>query len=136
MEPKTVFLQGNADWVSEITSVIKINDNTKDHSVKMTPSQVSQKLNQKSNFQNKRKKRKTKNKLRDSASTAFIKIVFSQVDSTKWSKTFQAVTQITDDTIPSCRIDYLPKKYKEFLLRPINITLDENNLVIKKLILI
>ena len=38
---KPVFLAGNADWISELPSVIKQYNNTIHHSIKMTPVQAS-----------------------------------------------------------------------------------------------
>ena len=40
-----------------------------------------------------------------------------------------------DDTIPSYRNDYLPERYNENLLLPTKLSLEENNQVMKKLIL-
>ena len=44
---KPVFLAGNADWISELPSVIKQYNNTIHSSTKMTPSQASKKSNEK-----------------------------------------------------------------------------------------
>ena len=46
------------------------------------------------------------------------------------------ITQIVDDTTPRYRINYLPERYNENLLRPSNLTPDENNRLMKKLSLI
>ena len=45
---KPVFLAGNADWVSELSSVIKKYEGTIRDSTKMTPIQASEKTNEKS----------------------------------------------------------------------------------------
>ena len=47
---KPVFEKGNADWLSELPSVVKINNNTIHSSVKMTPVQASRKANEKKFF--------------------------------------------------------------------------------------
>ena len=47
---KPVFLAGNADWLSELPSVIKQNNNTIHHSIKMTPVQASKKSNEIKSF--------------------------------------------------------------------------------------
>ena len=47
-----VFLAGNADWLSELPSVIKQYNNTIHHSIKMTPNQASKKSNEKAVFDN------------------------------------------------------------------------------------
>ena len=55
---KPVFEKGNADWISELPSVIRKYNNTIHHSIKMTPIQSSKKANEKivySNLQDKRK---------------------------------------------------------------------------------
>ena len=55
---KPVFDKGNADWLSELPSVIKQYNNTIHHSTKMTPIQASKKVNEKivyTNLQDKRK---------------------------------------------------------------------------------
>ena len=44
---KPVFEKGNADWLSELSSVIKQYNNTVHHSTKMTPVQASKKPNEK-----------------------------------------------------------------------------------------
>ena len=43
------------------------------------------------------------------------------------------MTEVIHDTIPSYRIDYLPERYKENLLLPTKLTLEENNQVMKEL---
>ena len=65
--------------------------------------------------------------------TGDIKKVFSKGGSTNWSYKFYSITQIIHDPIPSYRIDYLPKRYKENLLRSTKLNLEENNQVLKKL---
>ena len=44
---KPIFLAGNADWLSELPSVIKQYINTIHTSIKMTPNQASKKVNEK-----------------------------------------------------------------------------------------
>ena len=55
---KPVFLAGNANWISELPSVVKQYNNTIHSSTKMTPVQASKKVNAElvySNLQDKRK---------------------------------------------------------------------------------
>ena len=47
---KPVFLAGNADWLSELPSVIKQYNNTIHSSIKMTPIQASKKNKSKTNI--------------------------------------------------------------------------------------
>ena len=49
---KPVFEKGNANWISELPSVIKQYNNTTHHSIKMTPIQASKKSNQKLVYNN------------------------------------------------------------------------------------
>ena len=80
---KPVFEQGNADWISELPSVIEAYNNTHHNSIKMTPIQASKKINEKivySNLQDKREKQKPKFKLGQLVRTADIKKVFSKGD--------------------------------------------------------
>ena len=136
---KPVFEKGKADWLSELTSVIKQYNNTIQSSIKMTPNQASKKSNERkvySNLKDKREVRKPKFKLGDLVRTADIKRVFSKGDSTNYSYKLYTITEVIHDTIPSYRINYLPERYNENLLLPTKLTLDENNQVMKKLNLI
>ena len=110
---KPVFLAGNADWLSELPSVIKKYNNTIHHSIKMTPNQASKKLNEKevySNLQDTRVKQQPKYKLGQLVRTADIKRVFSKGDSTNWSYKLHTITEFIHDTIPTYRIEYIPER--------------------------
>ena len=136
---KPVFEKGNADWLSELPSVIKQYNNTIHHSTKMTPIQASKKSNEKevfSNLRDDRVKQKPKFHLSQLVRTADFKRVFSKGDSTNWSYKLYTITEVIHDTIPSYRIDYLPERYNENLLLPTKLNLDENNQFMKKLNLI
>ena len=136
---KPVFEKGNADWVSELPSVIKQYNNTFHHSIKMTPIQASKKSNEKlvySNLQDRRVELKPKFKLGELVRTTDIKKVFSKGDSTNYSHKLYTITEIILDTIPSYRIDYLPERYNQNLLLPTKLSLGENNQVMKELNLI
>ena len=136
---KPIFLAGNADWISELPSVIKQYNNTIHHSIKMKPIDASNKSNQKlvnNNLKDKREVRKPKFKLGNLVRTADIKRVFSKGDSTNWSYKLYTITEIIHDTIPSYRIDYLPERYNENLLLPTKPSLEQNNQVMKELNLI
>ena len=136
---KPVFEKGNADWLSELPSIIKQYNNTVHHSIKMKPIDASKKSNQKlvyNNLKDGREVRKPKFNLGQLVRTADIKRVFSKGDSTNWSYKLYTITEVIHDTIPSYRIDYLPERYNENLLLPPKVTLEENNHVMKKLNLI
>ena len=89
-----------------------------------------------SNLQDNREVRKPKFKLRQLVRTADNKNVFSKGDSTNYSYKLYTITEVKNDTIPSYRIDYLPKRYIENLLLPTYLSLEQNSQVIKKLNLI
>ena len=110
--------------------------NTIHSSVKITPFQASNKVNEKlvfSNLKDNREVRKPKFNRGQLVCTADIKRVFSKVDSTNYSYKLYTITEVIHDTIPSYRIDYLPERYNENLLLPTKLTLDENNPVMKKI---
>ena len=133
---KPVFLAGNADWLSELPSVIKKYNNTIHSSTKLTPLQANKKSNEKlvySNLQDKGRKLNPKFKLGQLVRTADFKRVFSKGDSTNYSYKLYTITEVIHDIIPSYRIDFLPERYNENLLLPTELTLEENNQVMKKL---
>ena len=136
---KPVFEKGKADWLSELSSVIKKYNNTIHSSTKMTPIQASKKVNEKevfSNLRDDRVKRQPKFKLGELVRTADIKQVFSKGDSTNWSYKLYTNTEVIHDTIPAYRINYLPERYNENLLLPTKLSLEENKQVMKELNLI
>ena len=80
---KPMFSAGNADWLSELPSVIKQYNNTIHYSTKMTPVQASKKVNEKevySNPKDNREIQKAKIKLGQLVRAADIKRVFSKRD--------------------------------------------------------
>ena len=136
---KPVFEKGNADWLSELPSVIKQYNNTIHISIKMTPIQASKKSNEKevySNLQDRRVKQQPKFKLGDLVRTSDIKRVFSKGDSTIYSYKLYTITEIIHDTIASYRLSYLPETYNQNLLLPTKLSREENNQVMKELNLI
>ena len=136
---KPVFLAGNANWLSDVLSITKKYNNTIHHTTKMTPIQASKKANQKevySNLQDKRKILNPKYELGQLVRTSDIRKVFSKGDSTNYSYEIYTITEIIHGTIPSYRINYLTERYKENLLLPTKLTLDENNQVMKGLNLV
>ena len=136
---KPIFLAGKADWLSELPSLVKKYNNTIHSSIKTTPNQANKKSNERkvySNLKDKREIQKPKYKPGQLVRTADIKRVFSKGDSTNYSYHIYAITEIIHNTIPSYRINYLPERYNENLLLPTKLSLDENNQVMKELILI
>ena len=136
---KPVFEKGNADWLSELSSVTKKYNNKIHHSTKMTPIQASKKSNEKivyNNLKDNRQAHKPKYKLGQLVRTADIKKVFSKGDSTNYSYKLYTITEVIHDTIPSYRLDYLPERYNQNLLLPTKLYLEQNNQVMKELNLI
>ena len=136
---KPVFERGNADWLSELQSVIKKYNNTIHHSIKMTPIQASKISNGKieyNNLRDDRVKQLSKFKLGQLVRTADIKRVFSKGDSTNWSYKLYTISEVIHDTIPSYRIDYLPERYNENFSLPTKLSLEHNNQVMEELNLI
>ena len=136
---KPVFPEGNADWLSELPSVIKKYNNTIHNSTKMTPIQGFNKANEKLVFDNRKDKREThirQFKLGDLVRTADIRRAFSNIDSTNWSYNLYTITEVIHDTTPSYRINYLPERYNHNLLLPTKLFLEENNQIMKELNLI
>ena len=130
-------MRKNADWISELPSAIKKNNNTTHHSIKMTPIQASEESNEKIVYNNlKDDREKTKIKLGDLVRTANIKRIFSKVNSANWSYNLYTITEVIYDTLPSCRINYLPERYNRNLLLPTKLSLDENEQCLKELNLI
>ena len=102
----------------------------------MTPIQASKKINEKEvsiNLQDKRQKQKPKYNLGDIVRTADKWNIFSKGDSTNWSYKLYTITEVIHDTIPSYRINYLPERYNEHLLKKSKLTFDENTAVMSKL---
>ena len=136
---KPVFAAGNADWLSEIPSVVEQYSNTIHSSTKMTPNQASKKYNEKlvyPNLKDNREIQKPNYKLGQLVRTADIRHVFSKGDSSNYSYKLYTITEIIHDTIPSYRLNYLPERYNENLLLPTKLSLDENNKVMNELNLI
>ena len=105
----------------------------------MKPIEASLKMNEKevySNLQDRRVRQQPKFKLGLLNRTGDIKRVFSKGGWTNYSYELYTITEVIHDTIPSYRIEYLPERYKEKLLIPTKLSLEQNNQVIKKLSLI
>ena len=133
---KPVFLAGNADWLSELPTVIKHYNYTIHHSIKISPVEASKTINETevySNLEDKRKIRKPKFKLGQLVRTNDIKRVFSRRDSINYSYKLYTITGVIHDTIPSYRLNYLHERYKESLLLPTKLSFEQNNQVMKEL---
>ena len=133
---KIVFEQGDAKWIDVLQTKTKQYNNRIHSSTKLTPIQSSLKKNEGyvyKNLLNKRKKVKPKFQINDLVRTADLKRTFSKGDTTNWSYKLDKITEIINDTIPTYHIDNLPERYNEALLKKTELTIKENNSVMKKL---
>ena len=102
----------------------------------MAPVQAFKKLSEKLVFlklQDKREKHEPKNQQENLVRTADFEKVFSEGDTKNWSYNLHTVTETINNTIPSIRNKDVTGGYNEIFLKSSNITLDENNQVMKKL---
>ena len=102
----------------------------------MTPIQASVKKNEGFVYKillDKRRKKTPKFQIYDLVRTSDLKKTFSKSDTTNWSYNLYKITEIINDTKPSYKIDSLPERYKESLLKKTELTLKENKDVMKKL---
>ena len=85
------------------------------------------------NLLDERKKIKPKYEIGNLVRTADLKKTFSKGDTANWSYKLYKITEIIKDTIPSYRLDNLPERYNESLLKKTELTMKENKDVMKKL---
>ena len=133
---RPVFEKGDGNWIDVLPKITKQYNNRIHSSTKLTPIQASLKTNEGFVYKNlldKPKKVKPKFQINDIVRTADLKKTFSKGDTTNWSYKLYKITEIINDTIPSYKIDNLPERYNESLLKKTDLTLKENNSVMKKL---
>ena len=133
---KIVFEQGDAKWIDILPTITKQYNNRIHSSTKLSPKDASLKKNEGYVYKNlldKRKKVKPKYEIGDLVRTADLKKTFSKGDTTNWSYKMYKITEINNDTIPSYKIDNLKERYNESLLKKTELTMKENNAVMKKL---
>ena len=124
----------NSNWIDLLATITK-----KKHrihsSTKLTPIQDSLKKNEGYVYQNlldKRKKNKPKFQVNDLVRVADLQRTFSKDDTTNWSYNLYKIAEIINDTVPSYRIDILPERYNESLLKKTDLTLKEDDSLMKK----
>ena len=102
-----IFSAGNANWISELPSVIKQPDKTIDSSTKMTPIKASKKSIEKEVYSNLKDIREVRKKfnLGQLVRTAGFKRVFSKGDSKNWSYNLYTITENIHETIRSCLLN-------------------------------
>ena len=133
---KIVFENGDANWIDVLPTITKQYNNRIHSSTKLTPIQGSVKKNESFVYKNlldKRKKIKPQYEIGDLIRTADLRKMFSKGDTTNWSYKLYKITEIINDTNPSYKIDNLPERYNESLLKKTNLTKKENNSAMRKL---
>ena len=133
---KIVFERDDANWIDVLTTITKQYNNRIHSSTKLSPKDASLKKNEGFVYKNildKRKKIKPKYEINDLVRVADLKKTFSKGDTTNWSYKLYKITEINNDTIPTYHIDNLPERYNEALLKKTELTLKENDNVMKKL---
>ena len=79
-----------------------------------------------------RKKIKPTLQVNDFVRVVDLKKTFSKSDTTNWSHKLWKITEIFNDTIPIHKIEKLPERYNESLLKKTDLTMKENNSVVEK----
>ena len=133
---RPVFEKGDGNWIDVLATITKQYNNRIHSSTKLTPKDASLKKNEGYVYKNLldgRKKIKPKYQINDLVRTADLKKTFSKGDTTNWSYKLYKITEIINDTIPSYKIDNLVERYNESLLKKTELTLKQNNDVMKKL---
>ena len=133
---KPVFEKGDGNWIDVLLTITKQYNNRIHSSTKLTPIQASLKKNEgfvDKNLLDKRKKVKPKFQINDLVRTADLKKTFSKGDMTNWSYRLYKIKGIINDTLPSYKIDNLKERYNESLLKKTELTMKENDSVMKKL---
>ena len=64
-----------------------------------------------------------------------MKKMFSKSDTTNWSYKLYKITEIINDTIPAYKINNSSERYNESLLKKTELTMKENDNVMKTLII-
>ena len=133
---KIVFEHGDAKWIDILPTITKQYNNRIHSSTKLSPKDASSKKNEGFVYKNlldKRKKVIPKFQINDLVRIADLKKTFSKGDTTNWSYKLYKIKEIINDTIPAYKIDNLKERYNESLLKKTDLTLKENNSVMKKL---
>ena len=133
---RPVFEKEDGNWIDILSTITKQYNNRIHSSTKLTPIQASLKKNEGYVYKNildKRKKVTLKFQLNELVRVADLKKTFSKGDTTNWSNKLYKITELIIDTIPSYRLDNLPERYNESLLKKTEVTMEGNNSVMKKL---
>ena len=108
---RPVFEKSDGNWIDILPTITKQNNNGAHLSFKLTPIQASLKKNEGYVYKNlveKRMKIMPKFQINDLVRTADVKKTFSKGDTTNWCYKLYKITERSNDTIPSYKIDKLP----------------------------
>ena len=133
---RPVFEKGDGKWIDILPTITKQYNNRMHTSTKLSPKDASLKRNEGFVYKNlldKRKKIKPKFQINDLVRTADLKRTFSKGDTTNWSYKLYKNTEVVNDTIPSYRLDKLKERYSKSLLKKTDLSMKENDNVMKKL---
>ena len=133
---KIVLEHGDANWVDILPTITKQYNNRIHSSTKLSPIQASLKKNETfvyKNFLDKRKKVNPKFQINDLVRTADLERTFSKGDTTNWSYKLYKITEVINYRIPSYKRDNIKERYNEALLKKTELTMKENNSVMKQL---
>ena len=133
---KIVFEQDDANWIDILPTITKQYNNRVHTSTKLSPKDASLKKNEGFVYKSlldKRKKVKPKFQVNELVRTADLKKTFSKGDTTNWSYKLYKITEIINDTIESYKINNLKERYNEALLKKTELTMKENESVMKAL---
>ena len=133
---RPVFEKGDGNWIDVLPTITKQYNNRIHTFTKLTPIQASLMKNEGYLYKNlldKRNKIKPKYQINDLVRTADLKRTFSKGDTTNWSYKLYKITGTVNDTIPSYKIDNLPERYNESLLKKTELSMKKNKDVMKKL---
>ena len=133
---RPVFEKGESNWIDVLPTITKQYNNRIHSSTKLSPKDASLEKNEGFVFKNlldKREKIKPKYQINDLVRVADLKKTFSKGDTTNWSYKLYKITEIINDTMPSYRLNDLSERYNESLLKKTELSMKENNNVMKKL---
>ena len=133
---RPVFEKGDSSWIDVLPTITKQYNNRIHTSTKLSPKDASLKKNEGfvyNNLLDKRKKVKPEFQINDLVRVADLRKTFSKSDRTHWFYKLYKISEIINDTIPSYRIDNLKERYNESLLKKTELTMKENDNVMKKL---
>ena len=129
MLKKPIFFKSNADWLSELPSIVKKYNSTIQNSIEKTPIQASKKLNEKevySNLKYNREFGKPEVNPGHLVRTIDIQKVLIKREGTNHSYKLYTITEVLHNTLTSYRLNYLTDRYNRNLLLPTKLSLDAN----------